>query len=198
MGRKSLEKQRTQQLLDAFIACIPEHGIEGTSLDQIAARAGMTRSLIRHYVGNRDELIEKLIDTIIQNNLEEFDQVLASPSPTRIDRLLSALFDARENSQADRLMLDALIHAKERFPDIPGKVTRLFEYMIEKIAQELLLEFPDVPPSEAHQTAYALFCISFSQDSLIWLGMSSTLTSMGPEMAKRLIQNLGKPTAEAR
>lgn len=197
MGRKSLEIQRTQQLLEAFIACIPEHGIQGATLDHIAAKAGMTRSIIRHYVGNRDELIDKLIDYVVQLNLDEFERAFSQPTSNRVERLLNALFETREDTLSDRLILEVLIHVKEQFPEGTRKVVQLVERLVALITREILLAYPHAGRAEAERVAYTLFCISLSQDSLVWLGISPTLTSQAPEMAYRILQTLAAaPTEE--
>ena len=187
MGRKNLEKLRTQQLLEAFMQCIPEYGIDGTTLERVAEKAGVTRSIIRHYIGNRDVLIEVILDHVIETSLNDFDQALADPTKNFVDRLSEALFAPRSDWQIDKLVINELINAKERAPEIQKKVTTLLEQMIAKIAQELQNEFPKCDPAAAKKVAYTLFCISFSQDSLVWLGIDPSLTGYGPEITKQII-----------
>lgn len=190
MGRVSLEKERTQQLLKAFIECIPEHGLEGTSLEQVAEKAGMKRNMIRHYIGNRDALIDKLIDYVIETTLEVFHQTLATPGLNRMERLFKALFEPRDFEVGDKLILYELVHSKERFPQIQKKIGNLIEQILEQITQEIRLEYPGMDKEKAQKNAYTLVCISFSQDSMVWLGISPTLTRFGPEMANQIIATL--------
>ena len=65
MGRKSLKEERSALILDAFGRCVARFGLEGTSLEQIATEAGVKRSLIRHYLGNRDDLILALATRVV-------------------------------------------------------------------------------------------------------------------------------------
>ena len=72
MGRPSVAAERREQILDATMATIAEHGIHGTTLDRIADAAGMSRGHVRHFVGNRDRL---LLDTAIAVFADESGRV---------------------------------------------------------------------------------------------------------------------------
>lgn len=187
MGRKSLEKIRTQQLLDAFIACIPENGVDGTSLEKIAQKAGVTRSIIRHYIGNREQLIAELINHIIKTSLVEFDRILKDPEKSLLERMNIALFAPRSDWQADKILLNALVNAKEQSPSIQTQIATLIETIIEQITSALHEENPQRGHEAAHTLAYILFCISMSQDSLVWIGISPSITRFGPAFARQLL-----------
>lgn len=187
MGRKSLEKIRTQQLLEAFIACIPENGVDGTSLEKIAEKAGVTRSIIRHYIGNREILIAELIDHIIKTSLVEFDRILNDPKKSTQERLNIALFAPRDDWQTDKIILNALVNAKEQSPSIQKRITALIETMIDQLSTALHKEKPQRNREVVHELAYILFCISMSQDTLVWMGVSPSLTRFGPAFAQQLL-----------
>jgi len=189
MGRKSLEKIRTQQLLDAFIACIPENGVDGTSLEKIAEKASVTRSIIRHYIGNRDTLIAELIEHIINTTLVEFDHILNDPEKSLEERLHTALFAPRDDWQTDKIILNALVNAREQSADIQTKIAGLIETMVNQLTEALHSETPRRSRDEASELAYILFCISMSQDTFVWIGISPSLTRSGPAVAQRLLMD---------
>ena len=54
MGRPDLTEVRTAEILDAFERCVARFGLEGSSLERDAEEAGMKRSILRHYIGNRN------------------------------------------------------------------------------------------------------------------------------------------------
>ncbi|PKO01856.1 MAG: hypothetical protein CVU43_11025 [Chloroflexi bacterium HGW-Chloroflexi-5] len=187
MGRKSLEKIRTQQLLEAFIACIPENGVDGTSLEKIAEKAGVTRSIIRHYIGNREVLITELIDHIIKTSLVQFEQILNDPQKSIRERLNIVLFAPRDDWQTDKIILNQLVNAKERSPIIQRRIAALIETMIDRLTTVINNEKPQLNHVEAHQLAYILFCISMSQDTLVWMGISPSLTHFGHVFVQQLL-----------
>ena len=62
MARPSVALERREQIIEATMTTIAEHGISGTTLDRIADAVGMSRGHVRHFVGNRDRL---LLDTAV-------------------------------------------------------------------------------------------------------------------------------------
>lgn len=189
MGRKSLEKERTLQLIEAFIECIAENGIAGTRLEDVAEKAGMTRSIIRHYIGNREAFVDELIDYIIQNSLAGFNRILTDPTKSLRARLMEALFAPRDDWHIDTIVIHELINAKERFPVMQGKIAQLIKTIIERIRAELLLEYSHRSPEEVDRVAYALFCISFAHDSMVWLGLPPATSGQGAAIAEAMIIN---------
>ncbi|WP_336651776.1 MULTISPECIES: TetR/AcrR family transcriptional regulator [unclassified Leucobacter] len=57
MARPSVADERREQIIEATLRTISEHGISKTTLDRIADTAGMSRGHVRHFVGNRDRLL---------------------------------------------------------------------------------------------------------------------------------------------
>ena len=68
MPRPSLKLQRSEEILDAFERCVARYGIEGTTLEKTAEEAGLQRSLLRHNVGNRDDLLNSLVNRFISES----------------------------------------------------------------------------------------------------------------------------------
>ena len=76
MPRPSLKEQRTEEILDAFERCIHRVGLSGSSLEVIAEEAGMKRSILRHYIGNRDDILEALAARTISRYQSETDELM--------------------------------------------------------------------------------------------------------------------------
>ncbi|WP_394160131.1 TetR/AcrR family transcriptional regulator [Galactobacter valiniphilus] len=87
MVRPSVADERRTQILEATLKTIAEHGLAKSSLDRIADTAGMSRGHIRHFVGNRDDL---LVDTARYLYLDGGDELSVMP------RDASTLDDAME------------------------------------------------------------------------------------------------------
>jgi len=65
---------RRKALIEAALAQITVHGIAGSTLERIAATAGVTHGLIRHYFRNKADLLAQALQTLI----DEFHEVLAA------------------------------------------------------------------------------------------------------------------------
>ena len=74
MGRPKLDDVRRPQILDAFAACVARYGIDGSTLDRVAEEAGVTRALVRHYLGNRDEVVVALAEHVTDRDIDPEDR----------------------------------------------------------------------------------------------------------------------------
>ena len=54
--------QRREQILDAASALLAERPYDEVSIEDIASAAGVTRGLVHHYVGGRNELYIALLE----------------------------------------------------------------------------------------------------------------------------------------
>jgi len=55
---------RPGELLEHALACFSERGVDATTLDEIAARAGVTKRTIYHYFAGKDDLLAHLISDL--------------------------------------------------------------------------------------------------------------------------------------
>ncbi|MDZ4046291.1 MAG: TetR/AcrR family transcriptional regulator [Rhodoglobus sp.] len=86
MARPTVAAERRDQIIEATLQTVAQHGIAGTSLDRIAEAAGMSRGHVRHFVGNRDQLLAETARhvfsdetgtlTILPSTLESFTDAL--------------------------------------------------------------------------------------------------------------------------
>lgn len=67
---RAAEGERRQDLIRATLDCIAESGLQGATVRQIAARAGVTGGLIRHYFSGKDEMVEAAYGEIMSTMTE--------------------------------------------------------------------------------------------------------------------------------
>lgn len=65
MGRKSLAKERREQIVRALNRCVNKHGLQNTTIKKIAREAGVQPGILHHYFKDRDEIIEEMVKTIV-------------------------------------------------------------------------------------------------------------------------------------
>lgn len=195
MGRKSLATKRKIEILDAFERCVVQYGLEGTSLDQIADEAGMKRSIIRHYIGNRDELVDTLIERIVMNyraKLDELDrQVQGIPASYYLTEVIDYLFRTeKDNSVQEQIITHVLITAKNRYPRAKQLLVELFNTMITSLANDLIDAFPAAGEARCKKVAYGIICLSMMNDSMMWLGLDPALNQSARICADDLLRTL--------
>ncbi len=79
------EAERRQDLISATLDSISEHGLEGATVRDIAARAGVTGGLIRHYFTGKDQMVQAA-----------YREMLATMTKTAIDAMADAGGDAHD------------------------------------------------------------------------------------------------------
>ena len=63
-GRPSVAEERRDQIVDAFLRLVAERRSAAVTIAEIAERAGVHRSAVRHFVGNRAALVAAAVDEI--------------------------------------------------------------------------------------------------------------------------------------
>jgi AcrR family transcriptional regulator len=82
------EAERRQDLISATLDSISEHGLEGATVRDIAARAGVTGGLIRHYFTGKDQMVQAA-----------YREMLATMTKTAVDAMTDAGEDAHQRLQ---------------------------------------------------------------------------------------------------
>jgi AcrR family transcriptional regulator len=78
-------EQRREQLIDAALSVILEHGYGGVSIEAVAREAGVTRPVVYDHFPNLPRLIHALVEREERYSLEQLDQVVP-PLPDERDQ----------------------------------------------------------------------------------------------------------------
>jgi AcrR family transcriptional regulator len=73
--------QRREQLIDAALSVILEHGYGGVSIEAIAREAGVTRPVVYDHFPNLPRLLHALVEREERYSLEQLDQVVPQVPP---------------------------------------------------------------------------------------------------------------------
>ena len=189
MGRKSLATERREEILDAFERCVVKYGLEGSSLEQIADEAGMKRSIIRHYIGNRDELVDQLVERAVGNYRAQVMQTFAQVTEAEmVAKVLDELFTPPPTYNVhDKIVVDVLMTAKERFPRAKQLLVAMFDELMASFAEDLARVYPKATVDACQRVSYAIFCLSMSNESFLWLGMTPAYNSAARQTAEQLL-----------
>ena len=193
MGRKSLANERRQQILEAFEVCIRQYGLQGSSLEQIARQAGVKRSIIRHYIGNRDDLIEAAVARIINNYRQDLADAIQNLSQTQIiPELLDYLFCYKEGDERSHydILVNALWATQERDPRTHRLLLNLYREFEELIFQALTYAYPAAPEPKRRGVAFSTMCLANDAWSMVALGFEASRIDNGRENAQIFIDSL--------
>lgn len=174
MGRPNLTEKRSAQILDAVERCVARDGVDGTTLESVAKEAGLARALIRHHVGNREQMIEKFVSRFLGKAETDSEALfVALPAENRTQTMLEWLFDPNYmNIQYVRITY-ALLNAASEQPELRSRLRRWTEDFILAVTKVLHAESPDADEIQVRAAATGIVGIYFNVDSLSPLGMTN-------------------------
>ncbi|KZY39661.1 MULTISPECIES: TetR/AcrR family transcriptional regulator [unclassified Oleiphilus] len=192
MGRKSLKVERVSEILDAFERCVETKGLQGMTLDMVAEEAGMARRMIRHYVGNRKELIEAGVKRIISKFEDSVQQSMNVAEPEkRFEAAFDYIFSEAFNNLPATRLVAALLPVSLYDPDVQAAVKSIYDFFLLGLKQELAELNPNIDEKELEQTAYSIMCLSFGGGWMGNIGFDPKLNQKNKELARGLVQKLG-------
>mgnify|MGYP006101828611 FL=1 len=193
MARPSLKAERQESIMAAFTRCITKLGLEAASLDEIAKEAGMQRSLVRHFAGNREDLVNQVADYVASQFEHIWRQQEHSHREDLTDEwLVNVLFSTKPEA-AYRTMLPAfyaLLSASHRYPTVSVRMTQCFELYVADLSLELQRRHSQANSDDCQQVALGVINIYFAWDSLRGLGLNPTLIRNNQQLIKRLLSSL--------
>jgi AcrR family transcriptional regulator len=77
-------KERREQLLDVGRALFAERGFEATSIEEIAARAGVSKPVVYEHFGGKEGLYAVVVDREMQQLLDRFTVSLSGGHPREL------------------------------------------------------------------------------------------------------------------
>lgn len=194
MGRPSRRAERRQQILDAFERCVIAHGLEATTLEAVAAEAGVQRAAIRHFVGNRDELIAASVGQVIERGHASYDQEIGTPlvEGDRVGAILDHLFQGGFVSDAPRAgwFTEALSAAAYSEPEARRSLRQMYATFEKWLLDELMAAHPGTDRKRARGVAYSIVCLAEQNASLLALGFPATRARAARDAAGLLAESL--------
>lgn len=193
MGRPTVKQERTREILDAFEACVARFGVEGATLERIAGQAGLARPLIRHHVGNREELLQSLVDRFVQKWHSQTDAMIAMmPDRGRSMALIDILFDETSHDRHMARVAEALIAAAAERPQIGRDIAAWIRAFAEAIDAQLRADHPNADASDVKVVASGIMGLYFTVDSIAALADMQDLRLASRQSAHRLAASLGE------
>jgi AcrR family transcriptional regulator len=192
MGRKSLKSQRREQILGAFERCIVRFGLQGASLQKTADKAGVARSILRHYIGNRSDLLRALLKRLQKRYIQGlFSKLSNSTSVTLPDDIVDYLFEESfAFSDTDETVLRAMIEATARDADLRNEILDMYQTYEDDLTMSLVHAFPHASVSKCRSVAHIAIIASHGNYSLSWLGFDRNRYPYTKDLIKSLFDDL--------
>jgi len=186
MARPSKAGERKQQILDAFERCVVRSGIQGVTLEKVAEEANLPRSLVRHFVGNRDDMVAAVYDRFMRRvealwsgksqNLPSIDEMLEFLVKEAfigggVGRLASELRYQRNFDE------NARVHFKQVFQ------------RAQRFVEDVLRENGFEDATERREKAFLVLALAFGTTDLIAFGLPKKRADVAIQACKQLLES---------
>ena len=195
MARPSLKQDRQKIILQAFTECIAAKGLNATTLDDIALKSQMRRSLLRHNVGNRTELINQVAEYVST----EFETIWSEQrtqyaNDNKNEWLLKILFNSNPDEKYQALIpaFFSLLASAHRYPEVTQRLKKCFNVYLDDITQELVRRHPKASENDCRQVSLGIVGIFFNWDSFLSLDLGEEIAELNLQMVHRLLSTLKK------
>lgn len=191
MPRPSLKETRSTELLEAFERCVARYGLDGSTLERISEEAAVGRPLLRHYLGNRDEMVSALLDHILMK-FDHLNEALVAdlPKAGRFEALLERLFNDPTHEADNAAVFQALVAASDRYEGMAERLIRFVTTFEAILTKELSLWAPKAKLSDCQIAASGITSIYFNTDGLAPLKPSEAWKKKQRQAAQWLIDRL--------
>ena len=93
-------QQARAALIDAAERCFAAKGIDATTIEDVAAEAGVSRSLVYRHVAGREELLDEVIGRLTDRTIEQLGAAV-DPSGTLADHVVELMASVVELVRSD-------------------------------------------------------------------------------------------------
>ncbi len=191
MPRPSVAAERREEILQAFEACALRKGLEATTLADVAEEAGLPRPLVRHFMGNRADLVSGLIERMMQRAIAAIEQAIeATGGQAEKDLLHVVLNTTFADPVTNRLMIQ-LWQQSWTDEDLHAQLEGVYRSCVEQIRDRL---YPRATRA-SFDAAYALAAMALGHAVF-------NQFNLGPSSESALVQAgqaiAGLPTTSAK
>ena len=136
---RELSGEKAQRIVDAMRESVAKRGAAGSTFEQVAREAGVSRGLLHYYFGTKERLLVEVVRRDSEIRVARLDTPLADAQSVDdvLQVLVASLTDLIENEPAFFLLLYELFSAGRRNPEIQREVGQLFDRTRSHVAEIL-------------------------------------------------------------
>ncbi len=188
MPRPKLDRE--PQIMKALEACVLRQGLARTSLKDVAEEAGLPRPLVRHFVGNRDDMITKLFDGMISRGEAQLQQVQDGDAALSLDKCLDLLFDGVFANETSNALIGELWYLADRDAAIRARLAALYQRVCDLIVQALSAAGLGTGDQDRRDAAFALVSLSYGDAAFRDIGLRGPSRSAIRAQARAILTTL--------
>lgn len=194
MGRKKLDKERTQQILDAFGRCVLKNGLENSGISAVAREAGLSRTLVHHFVGTLDNLIVMLSEAALELHKSQTEEFLTwFEKGHSVEAMFSDELDNPvDETLTEKALYSILYSSRGKYPAIDNAAATILEGWTATITHCLHRSGRGESEAACRPIAATLLSLSLGWDMLRGLSDAENHKKELKNQFKRIVESLPK------
>jgi AcrR family transcriptional regulator len=196
VGRPSVREQRRDEILDAAVQVILDHGIAGATRARIAERAGVRPPAIHHFVGTQAEVLRAAIERIghrLTADVIPDDGAPADPA-ARALATIDAAFGAVIDEPTVNRFVDELVAHSYRDDGTRDALAEVYRVATDQLAIELQHAWGPAFSVETRAAAAEIVALAHAAGTFRHLGLSEQAEA-AHRRARQLV--VGGPAASS-
>lgn len=193
MGRPAKTEERSEEIMQAFETCVLRKGLLATTLADVADESGLPRSLVRYFIGNRDEMVDRLVERLMTLAMSRIDAVRDQSGAMPATRLLDAWFGEVFADERSNALMGELWYLARTDPHIRERVTGVYAYATSLLTDAMARERIGSDRSR-RDAAFAVLALALGQTSLNDFGLAASADAIRDE-ARRIVHSLSMETS---
>ncbi len=187
MGRPSLDLERREQIMTAFEACVIEYGLHKTTLQKVADQAGLPRPLVRHFVGNKDQMVGLLLDRMVER--ADHDMAEKYAKQPDLNEMLDFLFAGAFRNPISNQLIDQLWQLAYHDEKVKQQLNDLYGLLKSRLMEQMrVAQLPK--PERFHDIAQTLVSLAYGESCFAEIGMATNSKQFSRQLADQIIQSL--------
>jgi len=171
MGRAKMGDERREQILTAFEKCVVRDGLAKTTLQNVAAEAGLPRSLVRYFTGNRDDMVDLLIERMIERGQAQLEAMQPKGRQAKTEDLLGFLFGGVFADETSNCIVTELFYLSGHDESIKARLQKMYQGMQDVLSKQMAKDGIGKGPAERRALSYALMSLAYGDATFSFLGL---------------------------
>ncbi|HBM89289.1 MAG TPA: hypothetical protein DD437_12145 [Rhodobiaceae bacterium] len=190
MARAKIEDERKEQILKAFEACVIRHGLAKTTLQKVADEAGLPRSLVRYFVGNRDSMVDLLITRMIERGEATLADAQQAGRASTLGDLIDTVFDRTFGDETSNNVVGELWYLAQRDGAIRSRLAEMYGRITDALVTQMTIEEIGPDMAARQDAAHALLSLAYGEASFTDIGLSKPNSISTRQLADALVREL--------
>lgn len=196
MGRPPKFEERSAEIMRAFELCVARKGLKQTTLADVSTEAGLPRSLVRYFMGNRDDMVDRLIERLLSRAEESLARVRTDAGHAGVKPLLEAFFDEVFANDLSNSVMGELWTLSAEDEHVRDRLKGVYDYAISLVVDALRREGIGANDDDRRAAGYAIVGLALGETVLRDFGLQSRDGGAMIMAAHRIVTGLAVSTEQ--